>query len=282
MRWSAALFLFASLAVCMPGCRSCDKVESELRAREQDVHTLRDAVNRLECSNQALTREMAALHGLPGPHGVVEKPSEPYPVRSLVVGRQTAGRAGETCHGDDGLLVVLEPRDCDNQAIKAPGAATVAVWELPEEGPKRLLAVWEVSPDELRRSWQNGLFSTGDRLTFPYKSWPTTEKLRVAARFRMINGRMFEGDRDITVRLPPASLRRTLPPPSPVPSTEAPPTQLPPPTVVPEKKPEPPPPDPPPSLPVGPSQGPLLLRGPVKAPTTVQMLRPIPLPPEVP
>ena len=301
MRWSVALCLLAILAVCATGCRNSDKVESELRAREQDVSTLRDELDRLEGTNQLLHRELAAVHGLPGPTGVVEKPSEPYPVRALVVGRQTAGRYRETCGGDDGLIVILEPRDCDNQAIKAPGAVTVAAWELPDEGPKRLLAVWEVSPDELRRSWQNGLFTTGYRLVLGFRTWPSTEKLRVAARFRMINGRMFEGDRDITIRLPPANLRRTppvpVPPPVPAP-TPAPgrtlpapiperpvPQVLPPPKVEPAKpgkgkKEVPPPPDPPPSKlpPPKESEGPILIRGQKQPP--VRLLRPLPLPNE--
>jgi hypothetical protein len=295
MRWSVALSLLASLAVSATGCRSCDKVESELRAREQDVRTLRSEMGRLENTNHALQRELAAMHGLPGPHGVVEKPSEPYPVRSLVVGRQTAGRPSETCPGDDGLIVLIEPRDCDNQAIKAPGALTVAAWELPDEGAKRLLAVWEITPDQLRRSWQNGLFTTGYRLNLAFHAWPSAEKLRVAARFRMINGRIFEGDRDITIRLAPPGRRpplsapaptptppSTLPPPTPdKPSTpDKPPTQmLPPPTPETEKK-EPPPPDPPPSsLPSGDPEGPILMRGQVKPPAA-QILRPISLAPE--
>ncbi|RDJ92891.1 hypothetical protein B4Q13_25675, partial [Lacticaseibacillus rhamnosus] len=103
--------VFAAVAVASSGCRSnCDTVESELRAREQDVRTLREEVERLEVTTHVLERQWAAVHGLPGPHGVVEKPSEPYPVRSLVVGRQTGGRVSDTCHGDDGLIVVIEPR----------------------------------------------------------------------------------------------------------------------------------------------------------------------------
>ena len=89
-------------------------------ARETDVRTLKDEVERLDFQNQNLTRELAARSGLPGPLGFVEPPSEPYPVRSLALGRQTGGRAADDCPGDDGLIVIVEPRDCDNQAIKAP------------------------------------------------------------------------------------------------------------------------------------------------------------------
>ncbi len=305
MRWSAALSVLAALALCAGGCRSrCDRVESELRARELDVQTLRTEVGRLESTNHALVRQLAALHGLPGPHGVVEKPTEPYPVRSLALGRQTGGRHSDHCPADDGLIVVVEPRDCDSQAIKAPGAVTVAAWELPSEGAKRLLAVWEISPDQLRRTWQNGLFSTGYRLTLVFKSWPTSEKLRVAARFRMINGRTFEADRDITVRVAPAGTRPHLPPPTPLPSSPpAPPPatdRLPPAPVLPPPRPEPekpaplpggkeekPPPAPPPSEapgkapPAGAPEGPILMHGQEPEPA-VQMLRPVPLVPDGP
>jgi hypothetical protein len=285
MRWWVALPLFAALAVGAAGCRSCDKVESELRAREMDVHTLKEENERLDCNNQALVRELAAVRGEPGPHGVIEKPSEPYPVRSLVVGRQTGGQPAEDCPGDAGLIVVIEPRDCDNQAIKAPGALTVELIERPDEGEKRLLWRWEISPDELRRTWQSGLFTTGYRLSLGFQTWPTTEKLRVVARFRMLNGRVFEADRDITIRLPPADRRRPAPPPSPPPSppeplhaptpAEKPPPphaptpveKLPPPTPVPDK-PKPPPPES--------EKGPILTRGQAAKPT-VQMFRPVPL-----
>ena len=68
------------------------------------------------------------------------------------------------------------------------------------------------------------------------------------------------------------NLRRTLPPPTPVPPEKT----LPPPKPEPEEK---PPPDPPPSKPVEEPAGPVLLRGSAKVPA-VQMLRPVPLPPE--
>lgn len=240
MRWWVALPLFAALAAGAVGCRSCDRVEAELRAREQDVRTLKDENSRLDCLNHAMERELAAMRGLPGPDGVIEKPSEPYPVRSLVVGRQTGGRSGDGCGLDDGLTVVVEPRDCDGQAIKAPGALLVELYERPEEGEVRFLWRWEVTPDQLRCSWQNGLFSTGYRLEFDFKTWPTTPRLRVVAKFRMINGRLFVADRDFVVRLPPERARRPLPAPTPVPSPgeEKPPQEekLPPPKMDPAPK----------------------------------------------
>lgn len=200
--------LAAAFAVGLIGCRSsCDKVEAELRAREEDVRTLRDDLQRSSLHNQLLLREIAAVRGEPGPNGLVEKPTEPWPVRSIRLGRQTGGRASDTCPGDDALVVMLEPIDCEGQPIKAPGSMLVAVLEAPEEGIKRPLSVWEVSAEELRGKWQSGLFTTGYVVNLPWKVWPSTPKLRVSVRFRMVSGRVFEADKDITVRLAPAHLR---------------------------------------------------------------------------
>src|SRR5262245_747603 len=160
MRWPAALGLGAALVLGPAGCRSTksDVVESELRARESDVRTLREELDRSEFLNQAMSRELCALRGQPGPHGVLEKPSEPYPVRSIRLGRGTGGRAAE-CGGDDALQVQVEPVDCDGQVIKAPGCLYVEAMEVSKEGLKRLLSSWEVPAEEMRRKYQNGLFS---------------------------------------------------------------------------------------------------------------------------
>jgi hypothetical protein len=215
MRWPAALGLGAALVLGPAGCRSTkhDVVEAELRARECDVRTLRDELDRSEFLNHALSRELSALRGLPGPAGVIEKPSEPYPVRSIRLGRGTAGRPSD-CGGDDALQVQVEPIDCDNQVIKAPGSLYVEAIEVTKEGLKRPLSAWEVPPEELRRKYQSGLFNSGYMLTFPWKTPPTTEKLRVLARFRLVDGRIFEADKDISVRLLPEQRRPVLPAPS--------------------------------------------------------------------
>ena len=226
MRWTVALTLGAALAACSTGCRSNDKVESQLRARESDVDYLKGELGRAEFHNGLLAREMQALRGLPGPHGVIERPSEPYPVRSLRLGRGTRGRPSDAVAGDDALEVMVEPVDCDSQVIKAPGRLHVEVLEVSVEGLKTPLATYDIHPDQLRRTWQSGLFNTGYKLTLAWKAWPGSEKLRVTARFEMIDGRIFEADKDITVRVVPEKLRPAmaipsmplLPAPTPIPS----------------------------------------------------------------
>lgn len=294
MRWSVvALPLFAALALGAAGCRtSCDRVESELRAREEDVRTLKDEVDRLAGTNVALSRELAAHRGEPGPDGIIHKPCEPYPMRSLALGRGTGGRSDEACGGDDGLIVIVEPRDCDDQTIKAPGAMVIDVIETPREGASGLLKRYEIAPDQLRCTWQSGLFSTGYRLSLGFERWPITDRLRVVAYFRMTNGRVFEAGKDVVIRLPPERMRRPLnsppsppeqptptPAPSPAPTpapapVETPKQTLPPPTPVPEQ------------LPLPQKKSPTQQEGPTltrvkgqkpKRPPLVEMSRPVPM-----
>jgi hypothetical protein len=270
--WSVGVALVAGAS----GCRSnnCALVESELRARESDVRELREELDRSAFHNQLLQRELSALKGEPGPDGHVHPPGDVYPVRSLTLGRQTGGRAAD-CGGDDALVVVVEPRDPDGQPIKVPGALRVLVQEVSAEGLKKPLSTWEVPPPELRKSWRNGLFNTGYVLTLPWKVWPSTDKLRVTAQLRLADGRLFEADKDVTVRLPPA---RPAAPPTPPPAAP----DIPAPTV--PDAPAPPAPQPqtlPPPRPVEPPAGgprldPAVHLKPAQPPSpAIELLRPV-------
>ncbi len=278
MRWRLALTAALGAAIsCLTGCRSCSKVERELAARESDVRTLKDELGRATFMADALSKELSAQKGLPGPDGILRPPTEPYPVRSLRLGGRTSGRPSDTLPGDNRLEVMLEPLDTEGQSIKAPGSAQIEVQEVTPEGLKRPLSVWEVPPDQLRRSWQSGLINTGYILEFPWKSFPTTETLRVTARFRMMDGRMFEADKDIRVRVLPIKDRPPTMAPPPMPPADLPiPKPADGPPILPAPKPEVKPPEkmPPANGGTPLPEGPTLTSG--KGPAAV-MLRPVPL-----
>src|SRR5262249_49095927 len=140
-----------------------------------------------------------------------------------------------------------------------------------------------------------GLFSTGYRLTLDFDRWPTTDRLRVVAYFRMMNGRVFEAGKDVAIRLPPQRLRPPLngtppsgpptvlepPPPPPAPPGPPPPPQPAPPRNRPPPRPpaapHPPLPGKQPELPQPRDDGPILTRVKGKGPAAVEMFRPIPL-----
>lgn len=215
-RLSSSFCLF-TVACCLAGagCRgNCDLVEAELRTREMQLAGLRDELNQLHAHNQALQHEVAALRG-GGPFKVSpEEASQTSPLRSLVLGRQTGGLDDDGQPGDEALQVLVEPRDGDGHALKAPGTLIVRAVEITPEGLKKPLCSWEVSGDALRRSWRNGLLTTGYSLVLPWKVWPSHEKVRVIAQLTLSDGRMFEAEKDVTVRLAPVANRKAAPEPA--------------------------------------------------------------------
>jgi hypothetical protein len=236
MRRSArALLLGAAAAVFALGCRSSNsgQVEQTLHARELDLMEARAELDHCRAINQDLQTELQSLHGDPAtcPPGGCEKPASlAYPVHTLTLGRQTGGRDSDATGGDDSLQVVVEPRDADNQVVKVPGTLVVQALEITPSGVKRPLSSWHISEDELRRSYRNGLLTTGYVLVLPWKIFPSTDKLRVGVQLRTADGRLFEADKDVTIRVVPVAKRPApIPAPLPLPVEEP---LLPPPHVV--------------------------------------------------
>jgi hypothetical protein len=206
MRWAATTLL--AWSVCLAGCRHSDLVEAELRTKENELREARGELLKSEAFNEALERELHAVHS--SPPGVItpELGSQLYTLKEIVLGRQTGGYDDDDCPGDEALQVVLEPRDMDGHAIKAPGMLHVEALEITSEGLKIPLSSWDVPPDHLRRTWRNGLLATGYYVVLPWKTWPTNTKLRVIARFTLADNRVYEADRDVTIRLTPPAKQK--------------------------------------------------------------------------
>jgi hypothetical protein len=103
---------------------------------------------------------------------------------------------------------VLEPRDCDDHVVKVTGAARILVLEITSEGTKKPLSEWDVSPAQLHASYRQGLFGSGYTLILNWKVYPSTTKLRVIAKLLTADGREFEAEKDVTVKLVPPEKRR--------------------------------------------------------------------------
>jgi hypothetical protein len=207
----------ALASLLLAGCRGRnDLVEAELRSRDRELSETRAALTHAELLNEALTREMRERHGTcasPVASPIVrDGPAELIAgmVKEIVLGRQTGGVDDDRQPGDEALLVVATPRDADGSAIKAPGTMSVSAFEISAEGIKIPLSTWELSTLQLRPTWKSSLFATGYHMTLPWQNWPNSEKLRLVVRFTTLpDGRVFEADRDVTIRL---GLRNGAPP----------------------------------------------------------------------
>jgi hypothetical protein len=205
-RLLCSFFLGPWLLLPLAGCRNCGELlEAELRNREEELREVHARLERAEAANHALLHELGDLRqGVPlSP----ETASQTYTLRRIVLARGTGGLDDDQIPGDEALRVVLEPIDSDGHAIKAPGSLHIQVLQITPEGLKTPLSSWDLDPQQLRARWQCGVFSSGYQVILPWKIWPTSEWLRVVARFKLADGRRFETDRDVRIKLPPPPYR---------------------------------------------------------------------------
>jgi len=227
-RWSflRPVCVVLALTCVVGGCKSrSDLVEAELRTREREVRDLRAALQRSEMFNSALTQPAAApippFSPPPGYSGETVAPSTAVmsgTVKEVVLGRGTGGVDNDGIPGDETLVLVVIPKDSDGSALKVPGRLVVQVYEVTAEGQKVPFCHWVIAPTELQKLWKNGLLATGYQVTLRWKTWPNSPKLRVVVQFTTVaDNRMFEAERDITIRLPSGAPRpgTVVPAPSP-------------------------------------------------------------------
>lgn len=195
------LILFG-LLLLSAGCKHKDQLEAELRSRDIQYRELLDDFDRIHHHNYALEHELGALRqGVGGVPIPPEAAAHIFTVQKITLGKMTGGQDIDGCYGDDGLLVVVEPRDCEDQTLKAPGALHVMALEINSQGIKTPIGAWDVAPDQLRKSWKSGWISNGYAVTLPLQGVPASEKVRVLARLVMPDGRAFEADKDVKIRL---------------------------------------------------------------------------------
>lgn len=196
VRHFAALF---AISLLLAGCRSnkqYEGVEAELRTRNRELAENQKALDRARELNRAYEQSRGTIPGAaPVPHGFGG-----CSIREIALARGTGGVDDDATPGDEYLMVVIVPTDEDKSAVKAPGRGSIAAWEIGTDGLKRLIGTWEVSAEQLRSTWKSGLLATGYFVPLQWQQFPTTSRVRVAVRLTSTDGRMYEADRDISVR----------------------------------------------------------------------------------
>jgi len=112
--------------------------------------------------------------------------------------------------GDDGLMLILEPRDARNQLIEATGDIRVILRDPSREGPQSFVAGWEFSAAEAALLFQRGRIGRGIYLELPWPAEPPTSRsLELSVRFVTVDGR------ELALRQPlkiePADVARVTP-----------------------------------------------------------------------
>jgi len=190
------------------GCKSVNKLvgkqekpdllEAELRTRERELLEARGELQQLRLLTDVYQRQPQPLPCPPG--GVIHQSgSAPYTLRDFQLGTGTGGRDDDGIPGDEGLQVVMVPKDEDGTAVKIPGRASVLAYEITQEGLKLPIGKWEVTAEQLKKTWKSGLLGGGYTVPLQWDRAPTTPRIRVVVRFTLQDGREYEADRDSNV-----------------------------------------------------------------------------------
>jgi hypothetical protein len=197
----AALALLTALA----GCRSTSQefLEAELREKERQLDEFKQQLDHRDAEVQALEADLERVR-----RKAAKAAGEPMGsvllVKKLTLGRATGGYDQEPkIPGDEALQVVVEPRDMDDQTVKAPGCVHIDLFEINPQGLEFLLSTWDLTANEVRSKWDAPLIGgPGYRIVVPWKAWPNSENLRVVVQFTTPEGQRFQADKKFTIRLP--------------------------------------------------------------------------------
>ncbi len=126
---------------------------------------------------------------------------------ALTGGIGTGGRPG-----DEGLLVVVEPRDFAGNIVNSPGDISVALLDPALSGEQARLARWDFAAAQTEGMIRTGS-QPGIHLRLPWTSTPAHDRLKVFVRYTTRDGRKLQAERLIAVALngSPPALREAPP-----------------------------------------------------------------------
>ena len=106
--------------------------------------------------------------------------------------------------GDDGLVLLVQPRSSNGDVIPAAGEMTVSIIDPKQYGHRQRIGLWKFTPDETSLFIADG--RSGDQgivLRLPWeKSTPKNNRLRAFVRFITEDGRRLETSTDFEINPP--------------------------------------------------------------------------------
>ena len=136
-----------------------------------------------------------------GHPAVIAPPADNGPVAQITLHPALTGGIGSGGHsGDEGLLVVVEPRDFGGNIVNAPGNISVALLDPAQTGDQARLARWDFTVEETQGMIRTGS-QPGIHLRLPWISTPAHDRLKVFVRYTTRDGRKLQTERLIAVAL---------------------------------------------------------------------------------
>jgi hypothetical protein len=128
----------------------------------------------------------------------------PGPIERLAINRlMTGGHSFSGKPGDDGLLVVFAARDSSGRPLSAAGDVSIVAIDPQLSGPAARVARWDFAAPEVAAHYRQGPLVNAFHfeLLWPDRS-PEHGELKLFVRLTTADGRRFEDNQTVRVRLP--------------------------------------------------------------------------------
>lgn len=127
---------------------------------------------------------------------------------------QTCSADFDHAPGDDGITVLIEPRNGANQYVPVAGTISVVVLDPKKSGEDARLARWDFSPAETADKIQQGA-TRGIQLKLPWPAKPPENaRLDVFVRYETPDGTKLQAEKEVVVALPGQFSQRWTPRPA--------------------------------------------------------------------
>jgi hypothetical protein len=146
------------------------------------------------------SREEAPSVEMPGPGD--SSGLSAGPATQLVINRQmTGGLDRDQRGGDEGLTLMVEPRDAAGELVKATGTISVVAMDPVQQGDAARVARWDFQPDELSQHFRNSSLAQGYQFELPWPAGrPDSRDLRLFVRYTSEEGRRITVDTPVSIR----------------------------------------------------------------------------------
>jgi hypothetical protein len=126
----------------------------------------------------------------------------------------TSGMDFDHSPGDDGLSILIEPRNAANQFVPLAGAVSVVVLDPAKNGDDARVARWDFSQAQTEEKLQQAP-PRGIHLKLPWPARPPeATRLEVFVRFETPTGKKLQAEKEIIVALPGQFSQRWTPRPA--------------------------------------------------------------------
>jgi hypothetical protein len=163
--WSSSLAMVFAFGCGNTGSSGKPALSQQVQQLTTQKTDLQNQLEQTKMENDRLKKQAESLSTLPGD----KRADAIYHLKSIKIGRFTNFYDEDKTPGATGkkkLVVYVEPIDEAGDAIKAGGAVEVQLWDLNKKENEARLAQWQVEPNEIKKLWLGGMFSSGYRLSF--------------------------------------------------------------------------------------------------------------------